>query len=133
MRLLLRQLVIAAATAGEVASTPDRILMIDLDAAGVVDAFTVTASARLFSSSSGHTRMLSQKEGTEFSGCEAALRGQGDSGSGVHLGEDRQAVAGAALSVNFKDRLGCCKLDRSTMGGHHPSPTAPCPWVQGSV
>lgn len=38
--------------------------------------------------------MLSHKEGTEFSGREAAFRGQGDSGGGVHTGEDRQEVAG---------------------------------------
>jgi hypothetical protein len=75
MRLLLRQLVVSAVTAGEVAGTAERIFILDFDAASAVNALPVAASARLFSRSSGHARMLSQNEGTEFSGREAVFRG----------------------------------------------------------
>ena len=59
-----RQLVVFAATAGEIAETAQRILVLDLNSAGVVNAFAVTTATRLFPVLAGHTRMLPQKEGT---------------------------------------------------------------------
>jgi hypothetical protein len=89
MRLFLRELVVSAPTAGEVAGAAE----LRPSLLNVVDSFAVAAPARLFSNSFEHTRMLSHKEGTESSGRETVFRGQGDSGGGVHLGEGRQAVA----------------------------------------
>jgi len=68
MRLLLRQLVVAAFTAGEVADVEQPSSVPKLDALGVVNAFSMGALASLFRGSSGPTRMLSQKEGTGLSG-----------------------------------------------------------------
>ena len=73
--LLLRQPVIEALAVGKVAGTPQLIHILDLNSAGVVDGFPVTARTRQLAIVSTHERMLSQKEGTEFSGCEAAHRG----------------------------------------------------------
>jgi hypothetical protein len=58
MRLLLRQLVVAAAAAGEVAGTPQRNHILDLNSAGVVDGFPVTARTRHLTTGSTHERIL---------------------------------------------------------------------------
>jgi hypothetical protein len=60
MMLLLRQLVVAAATAGEVAGTAECILILDLDSAGVVNAFAVATLAWLLPMDSRHERILPQ-------------------------------------------------------------------------
>ena len=62
------QPVVAALTAGEVARTAEPSLVLNQAAPGVVNALGVAAPARLFPLASRHTRMLSQEEGTEFSG-----------------------------------------------------------------
>lgn len=64
---LLRQSVVAALAAGEVARTAKYFPILNLDAATVVDGLAMSASARLFPDSFGHNRMLSQGEGTESS------------------------------------------------------------------
>ena len=78
------QTVVSAATAGEVTGTAKRVLIPDLDAANAMDALAVTTATRLLPSSSEHTRMLTQKGSTEFSGRQAEVCGQGDSGGGAH-------------------------------------------------
>ena len=60
--LLRRQPVVAALAAGEIAGTPDRILIPELDALGVVNDFAMTTPARLFPLASGHARMLSHAD-----------------------------------------------------------------------
>jgi len=62
MRLLLRQPIVSALAAGEVTGTAERILILDLDSAGVVNAFTVTAHARQLTMSSTHEQMLPRKK-----------------------------------------------------------------------
>lgn len=69
--LLLRQLVVLATTAGEVASTPSRILIIDLDAVGMVNGFPVTARTRQLTIGSTHERILS-REKQENSGSDGS-------------------------------------------------------------
>ena len=63
--LLLRLLVVSAATVGEVAGTPQRIPIIDLNAAGVVDRFAVSAHARQLPVDSWHERILPREEGQD--------------------------------------------------------------------
>ncbi|MGB2679019.1 MAG: hypothetical protein WAN12_18200 [Candidatus Acidiferrum sp.] len=58
MRLLLRQLVLSAPAAGEVAKVADRILVPKLEAARVVNAFAVIAHTRLLTTDSTHKRIL---------------------------------------------------------------------------
>jgi hypothetical protein len=58
MRLLLRQLVLSAPIAGEAAKVADRILVPNLDAARVVNAFAVIAHTRLLTTDSTHKRIL---------------------------------------------------------------------------
>ena len=59
---LLLRLIVAALAAREVAWTANGLLILDLDAASVVDGFAVRASARLFQGSFGHRRILSRGE-----------------------------------------------------------------------
>ena len=58
VRLPLRQLVVSALAAGEVAGTAERILVPDLDAASAVDALSVSALAWLLPVDSRHERIL---------------------------------------------------------------------------
>ena len=71
VRLFLRQLVVAAAAAGEVAGTPQRNFTLDLNSAGVVDGFPVTAHARQFTTGSTHERILPREKEQDWAIQEA--------------------------------------------------------------
>jgi formaldehyde-activating enzyme involved in methanogenesis len=71
VRLLLGQLVVAAATAGEVAGTAESFFILNLDAARVVDGLAVTAHARQLPVDSNHERILPREKEQDWAIQEA--------------------------------------------------------------